>query len=302
MYIYLIYQHFLCLFVLALFVNGEGIWYSYDTYQRLLKSAKFEIFSPSNHPFRSWSIKEISPFLTPMPKTQTTIPKVFSNLVGKKAYKESDKSYMINANLTAFNAMEIYPNCFGNIRNQGKCRANWAFAISSSLSSSFCIKRNETVYLELSPQRLISCGHGSGCFDSDEILGNLLKLYIQNNGITEEKCDPYQLEEGYYINSCKENKCLSNKIEITTYKANITIMTVKEKVLDKRNEMIMENVKKQGSVVGVFGYYDDFIYYKSGIYRNIENSEKLGVIYLKVVKYKGRYMDGGETLKVRIIG
>ena len=47
--------------------------------------------------------------------------------------------------------------------------------------------------------------------------------------------------------------------------------------------LIKDNIVKYGSIVGVFSYFEDFIYYKSGIYKSIFNAEKLGVIYLKVL-------------------
>ena len=281
MLLYFFRKVILSLFFSVIFAICEENWYSYDIYQRILKQANFEIYSPSNHPFRLWKIREISPYLTNLIH-QAKIP---NNIMNKLSSKHLSQFLPISniSNLTTYNSMESYPKCFNNVRDQGKCRANWAFTLASSLSSSFCIKRNNTNYVELSAQKLISCSHWSGCNDSPEIMGYWLKNYINYNGITEENCNPYSASEGTYIESCIENKCKVKNTEIFTYKANITFIIIKESNSNEKILLIKDNIVKYGSIVGVFSYFEDFIYYKSGIYKSIFNAEKLGVIYLKVL-------------------
>ena len=284
MFIYLFCR---ILIVISFFaqVECEESWYTYDIYQRMVKLVNYEIYSPSNHPFRLWKIREISPYLTNLIH-QAKIPLQVKARLSQRNYSHNIGNNIPNAtNLTSYNSMENYQNCFSNVRNQGKCKANWAFTLANSLSTSFCIKKNNSNYVELSPQKLISCGHGSGCNDSLDILGNLLMYYLKFNGITEENCDPYSASEAIYIESCVENKCKVKSTEILTYKANVTFIIVKESLSNVKNTLIKENIIRYGSIVGVFSYFEDFIYYKSGIYKSIEKAEKMGVIYLKVSYY-----------------
>jgi len=139
---------------------------------------------------------------------------------------------------------------------------------------------------EFSAQKLISCGHGSGCNDNSDIMGNLMKYYIQYNGVTSEKCDPYNADDGTFIESCNENKCQKRNVENFSYKANTTFVKVKDATVDSKNNLIKDNIMKYGSVVGVFPYFDDFVYYKSGIYRSIDSAKQLGVIYLKIYGWR----------------
>ena len=56
-----------------------------------------------------------------------------------------------------FSWLEEYPECIGEIEEQGNCGSCWAFTSSGLLADRFCIQSQGKINLRLSPQEMVDC-------------------------------------------------------------------------------------------------------------------------------------------------
>ncbi|KAK1395306.1 Cathepsin B [Heracleum sosnowskyi] len=151
-----------------------------------------------------------------------------------------------------FDARAVWPKCstIGNILDQGHCGSCWAFAAVESLSDRFCIQFGMNISLSVN-DLLSCCGFlcGFGCNGGYPIAA---WRYFKRSGVVTEECDPYFDQTGCSHPGCEPGyptpKCKRQCVE----------------------------VYKNGPVEVSFTVYEDFAYYKSGVYKHITGAEMGG--------------------------
>jgi len=173
-----------------------------------------------------------------------------------------------------FNSSEKWPGCIHPIRDQGHCGSCWAFAASEVLSDRFCIASKGSVNKVLSPQYLVSCNSlNHGCNGGVPYLS---WTFLVNDGSVTDSCYPYQ-SSGGVSPKCKDfTKCADGQ-PLTHYKAK------KGSIATLGNPTaIQNNILQYGPVEAGFSVYEDFMSYKSGIYKHTSGS-LLGGHAVKIV-------------------
>lgn len=162
----------------------------------------------------------------------------------------------------AFDAREKWPQCFNNpIYTMNNCTASWAITAASSLSNRFCISDPEQYSeLILSPQQLISCDKQSrGCEGGDiDSVWN----YIEHEGLVSEICFPYQADGTVACSS--KTKC-----------SNETPLKGSSHCVLNNEAAIKREVMTNGPVVAPVFLMDDFLVYKSGVYKEMPTATQL---------------------------
>ena len=154
----------------------------------------------------------------------------------------------------SFDSRIKWPNCIPKIYDQGSCGACYAFSVSTAFSTRFCIRNELQEIINFSPQNLVNCL--SGCIgEFPDVAWN----YLNTNGITNENCLSYR----GYSNNCVM-KCDNKNNNFDKYFAGET------KFLESEIE-IKKEILKNGPVTSMMNLYNDYFYYKSGIY--IHNSK-----------------------------
>lgn len=167
---------------------------------------------------------------------------------------------------TEFDGRKQWPKCIHPIRDQAKCGSCWAFGASESFSDRLCIASNGTIDVVLSPQDLVSCDwFNMGCNG-----GMLLTAwnYMFFSGLVPEKCFPYQSQQGNAPacpSSCAYNSTVAFKSQKYYLKEYYPVGTIL--LYWERAEKIAQEIMTGGSLEVAFSVYEDFLSYKSGVYK-----------------------------------
>jgi len=147
--------------------------------------------------------------------------------------------------------------------NQGRCGSCVAFAVIGALETQMNItRRTPNSPWAFSPQHLFSCG-GGGC-ESGWRPGNAM-AYLKSSGVPDETCFPYLGGAKGEDISCKST-CSNSKersFKIADHNMPTWLWGSKDAV---------KNALQKGPVVTSMLVYDDFFYYKSGIYKHTTGS------------------------------
>jgi cathepsin B len=209
----------------------------------------FKTFDYEHHPFKGWSFNELK------------------KLTGLKLVTNTNRKIETGdtADLpTHFNSAEQWPDCVHAIRNQGHCGSCWAHAASEVLSDRFCIASSGKVNVVLSPQYLVSCDYiDFGCNG-----GTLIAswTFLRFFGVVTDSCRPYTAGQGV-VDSCPifSWTCADNSTFTKYYASTYYFFSSVER--------IKRNILEKGPVETGFMVYEDFLSYKSGIYK--QTSDKL---------------------------
>jgi cathepsin B len=164
---------------------------------------------------------------------------------------------LVNAVPTNFDARTQWPKCIQAIRNQQSCGSCWAFASAEPLGDRFCIATNGTVSKVLSPQYLVSCDKTElGCNG-----GYLNKVwaFLEASGTVTDSCWPYK-SGGGSVPACSLTKCEDGQPIKKYYAKKGTSKWLTTPAT------IQTEIFANGPVETGFTVYQDFMYYKSGIY------------------------------------
>ena len=174
----------------------------------------------------------------------------------------------------SFDSRIKWPNCIPKIYDQGSCGACYAFSVSTAFSTRFCIRNELQEIINFSPQNLVNCL--SGCIgEFPDVAWN----YLNTNGITNENCLSYR----GYSNNCVM-KCDNKNNNFDKYFAGET------KFLEGEIE-IKKEILKNGPVTSMMNLYNDYFYYKSGIY--IHNSKYNTVLGFHSITIMGWGVENG---------
>lgn len=250
--------------IAACTLRSDKPLFDQESLSELKSKASFETYSYEEHPFKDWSESEIQ------------------SLLGLSKLSLRDTSNM-EYNLSAvadlpenFDSRQQWPECIHPIRDQGKCGSCWAFAASEVLSDRFCIASNGAVNVILSPQDMVSCDYlDHGCN------GGILTLswtYLKYFGIVSDECKPYSSGAGE-VEKCplfKKGNCKSENVTYQKYKAS---KFYSPKSIDE----IKRDIQTNGPLESGFSVFDDFLSYKSGIYKKNSGAKMLGGHAVKII-------------------
>jgi len=221
----------------------------------------FETYSFEEHPFKNYTKRQIK------------------KLLGLRQMKDRTNSPMLPVGEVSqdlpdsFNSLTQWPECVHEIRDQGHCGSCWAHAASEVLSDRYCIASNKTVNVVLSPQEMVSCDYMDlGC--SGGIL-TMSWVYLRMFGIATEQCKPYKSGDGsvpscpWFEKTCEDGSTYK-KYKASSFYWLLTINGIKESLMTK------------GPVETGFSVYEDFMNYKSGVYKR-QSDTMLGGHAVKIV-------------------
>lgn len=238
----------------------DSIAITRDHVEEIKEFASFETYSYEEHPFKDLSVFELRAKLglkgLPLHELKT-LPK------GNTADLPEN-----------FDSRVEFKDCVHEIRDQQSCGSCWAFAASEVLSDRFCIASKGEVNVVLSPQDMVSCDDGD--FGCDGGYLDVSFDYLVKQGIVSDACYPYTAGSGI-AGACKVNKgkCAVEGVEYKKYKASKWYQF--ESV-----EEIKRDIQENGPIETGFTVYQDFMSYKSGIYRKSSNTV-LGGHAVKIV-------------------
>jgi C1A family cysteine protease len=140
------------------------------------------------------------------------------------------------------------------IKNQGACGSCWAFAVTAALESQAMMGTSGT-QVDLSEQILVSCSGAGSCSGG---YSTTASNYIRDVGLPLESCFKYTATNNSCSNACSNWQAYTYKV-IGWHRA--TTMPYPERVQDIKNALYT-----YGPVVASFFVYNDFFYYRSGVY------------------------------------
>ncbi|MBF0458898.1 MAG: RICIN domain-containing protein [Nitrospirae bacterium] len=151
-----------------------------------------------------------------------------------------------------------YGNWVTDIRDQGNCGSCWAFSTTAALESYSLMKSNSPgadnntpAAIDLSEQVLLSCGGAGDCENGGYL--DRASDFLRNTGLPSESCYPYTHTDGSCSKACSNRTSSSSTIKSWQW-VSATVSSLKDAL------------GRYGPLVVSMEVYDDFYYYKSGIY------------------------------------
>jgi cathepsin B len=204
----------------------------------------------------------------------------FKSTLPVKLFSQSDVQDMP----TDFDSRTQWPGCVGAVRDQGRCGSCWAFGGVEAISDRFCIQANQNV--TLAPLDPVTCDQDdSGC--EGGMLQSLWE-YAKRDGVVTESCAPYNdsiptcpASQQPCLNfvptpSCKK-KCEDGSDWSSSKHYVSSVYSLSRKV-----EEIQAEIQKNGPVEAAFSVYEDFLSYKSGVYKHV-SGKMLGGHAIKII-------------------
>jgi len=226
-----------------------------------------------NVKFRGMTLGEVKTLMGALPETASTTPDA------KTGYPDIE----VPAN---FDARKAWPQCphIGHIRDQSTCGSCWAFGGVEAMSDRVCIASNGTVQEELSAEDMLSCcgmSCGAGCNGG---YPSSAWRFFKKHGLTTEAKYPYVFEpcehhtNGTHYKPCGPSrptpKCDKTAIKGPKFHGT-SVYSVMPTDIEK--EIMMH-----GPVEAAFTVYQDFLTYKSGVYKHVKGPQ-LGGHAIKIM-------------------
>jgi cathepsin B len=179
-----------------------------------------------------------------------------------------------------FDGRTYWPQCesLKTIRNQGGCGSCWAFSTVEPMTDRLCIATNGTVKFEFSAEDLLSCctDCGKGCQGGAP---SKAWAYWKSSGIasggdyqSQQGCQPYA--KSAFIDgktpACA-NTCLNTDYK-TPYQQDKHFGIDHYAIAKKDVLQIQTEILTNGPVSAMFGVYDDFYNYYSGVYQHLSGN------------------------------
>ena len=139
-------------------------------------------------------------------------------------------------------------NYVSAVTNQKSCSSCWAFAMTAGLESNVMRTQNNAAPVDLSEQVMLSCSGAGSCKG-----GSLNANYLQTTGLPPEAVYPYTATDG----SCA---AAAPGWQSTAYKI------AAWGSVSRNLAAIKAALNEYGPLPTGFYVYEDFMYYKSGIY------------------------------------
>jgi len=200
-----------------------------------------------------------------------------------------------------FDPRKEWSNCtsIGDIRDQGGCGSCWAFGAVTAMSDRLCIHapKDNPVDVRVSAEDLLSCCYTCGMGCNGGFLGPSWS-YWQRRGLvtgflydSPEGCKPYSIApcehhvEGDRPDcgneptpSCKKT-CQAG---YGTEYADDKTYGKAPQTLPRDEQAIMKELMENGPAEAAFTVYEDFVNYKSGVYKHVKGRQ-LGGHAIKIM-------------------
>ncbi|KAK5640500.1 hypothetical protein RI129_011311 [Pyrocoelia pectoralis] len=190
-----------------------------------------------------------------------------------------------------FDARQQWPNCptISEIRDQGSCGSCWAFGAVEAMSDRVCIHSDGKVNFHFSSEDLVSCCDMCGMGCNGGYPGSAWSYWVRHGIVsggqfgTEQGCRPYEIAPcEHHVNGsrlpcsgegptppCKE-QC--RKGYPIPYKKDLHHGKKSYSVASDVKSIQVE-IMKNGPVEAAFSVYEDFVNYKSGVYKHVQGQE-----------------------------
>ena len=233
----------------------------------------------------SWRAVEPSRFLE-MDKTQ--VKKLMGALFeGKPSLKDvSDYHKFTVAAPDSFDSRTQWPKCqsLTEIRDQANCGSCWAFGAAEAMSDRICIASDQTIQTRISSQDLMTCCTSCGMGCNGGFPGAAWNYFVNTGLVTGDlygdtnTCRPYTLAPcAHHVKSAKYPACTGEgptpactRKCISSYGTSYT----NDKHFGSNSYSVtgvskMESeISTHGPIEVAFSVYEDFLTYKSGVYRH----------------------------------
>lgn len=144
-------------------------------------------------------------------------------------------------------------DCIHAIRDQGMCGSCWAFATVGMVSDRCCLQKEDKGWL--APGELVNCDKATGNQGCHGGMTAWALKYVEKFGLVDENCYPYQAADTPCPMQCKNGKKW-DEAHVCKPKA----------IVDCGEFENMVTCLKTGPISVRMIVYEDFLYYKSGIY------------------------------------
>jgi C1A family cysteine protease len=136
------------------------------------------------------------------------------------------------------------------VKNQGSCGSCWAFAVTAAAESQIMIAASG-LPINLAEQILVSCPGGGGTCSGGS--PSTASTYIRDVGLPLESCFPYTATNNSCSNACPNWQDQTYRI-IGWHRATTAVDDIKNALY------------AYGPVIATMYVYNDFYYYRSGVY------------------------------------
>lgn len=219
--------------------------------------ATWEVVDPDESVFKGVSVEEFTSMIQPSWSTENNLPELQypEEINGNFSQRSRLLQFMGFKLPKNFDGRKEWGKCIHSGGNQKKCSGCWAFGVANHLSDRFCINGWD---VELSVQDLMECAVGNRCCNGGNA-GNAYN-YVMRVGLVDKGCKPFDAKcNGCRPRFCRRYRCVMNSAWVTT-------STLKAKY----------EIYVNGPITAVYDVYDDFTYYKSGVYFRTTD-KKIGV-------------------------
>jgi len=180
------------------------------------------------------------------------------------------------------------------VRDQGACGSCWAFGAAEAMTDRVCIASNGTTTVDLSAEDLTSCcdACGDGC--NGGYPGSAWD-YFQSTGLvtggpynSKQGCYPYQVPACDHHVVGKLQPCGDEQpTPQCSQQCQNGAVWASDKHFSKSSysvpsDQIQQEIFTYGPVEGAFTVYEDFVNYKSGVYKHVTGGE-LGGHAIKIL-------------------
>ncbi|XP_063919706.1 cathepsin B-like [Zophobas morio] len=188
-----------------------------------------------------------------------------------------------------FDARKEWPYCptIGEIRDQGSCGSCWAFGAVEAMSDRVCIHSKGDNIFRFSAEDLISCctSCGKGC--KGGLTGSAWNYWVTTGIVSGENygshkgCRPYQIPPcDHKVNTTHPPSCNQTSDTPACVKKCEDGYEVRYKAdrhfgqeiykIGNSVEAIQIEIMTNGPVEATFMGYEDFVSYKSGVYKHVK--------------------------------
>ncbi|KIH47428.1 papain family cysteine protease [Ancylostoma duodenale] len=200
----------------------------------------------------------------------------------------------------SFDARTHWPGCksIGVIHDQSACGSSWAVSSAGTMSDKICVQSNSTKKVLISATDMLACcdSCGYGCDGGWPIEAY---RWVSRDGVVtggkyrqKDTCRPYAFypcgAHDPYYGPCPRERWPTPKCRKTCqhkYKKSYQDdkhFATRSYFLPNNERTIRQEIYKNGPVVAVFNIYEDFSYYKKGIYVHTQG-QQTGIHAVKVL-------------------
>lgn len=188
-----------------------------------------------------------------------------------------------------FDARTAWSNCpsIGEIRDQANCGSCWAFATVSAATDRHCIASNGTDTPHLSAQDMLTCCYSCGMGCNGGYPSAAWQYWVREGVVTggnygqKNGCQAYSLKQcDHHVDQGKYGPCPATVPTpackkqcddgVTNWQSSKRYGSKVYSVSGIAN--IQNEIMKNGPVGAAFTVYQDFLAYKSGVYKHTSGS------------------------------